>query len=137
MKIIQSIRTAVAITAFATGIAFAQDTPKGDSAKKTTDTSATTSTSLHEVMQKGAQKMQAMQMSGDVDHDFLTSMRDHHMHGIEMANVVIAQGKDPKVKAMAKKIIDAQQKEIKELEALIAKHKPSDMAGSKGDAHKH
>lgn len=129
MQITTRFRSVLLVTMFGTAVAFAQGAPKADEP---------TASSLHEVMQKSAQKMQAMKMTGDVDHDFVMAMRDHHMDGIEMAKVALAQGKDAQAKAFAKRIIQNQTKEIKELDAWLAKHHPDNKSGAKNaDGHKH
>lgn len=78
---------------------------------------------MHEMMMKHSKKMESMPMTGDADHDFATMMRMHHQGGIEMANMELQHGKDAKMKAMAKKIVDAQQKEIRVLDDWLASHK--------------
>ena len=50
-------------------------------------------------------------------------MKVHHQGAIDMARMELKDGKDAKMRAMAKGIIEAQQKEIKELEEWLAKHK--------------
>lgn len=77
---------------------------------------------LHESMTKGAQEMQSMDMSGDLDRDFVKSMLMHHRHGVEMAKIQAEHGSDAKAKSFAKKIIDAQTKEIKQLEGWLQAH---------------
>ena len=42
-----------------------------------------------------------------------------------MANVELQQGKDAKLRGMAKSIISSQKKEIKEFDEWLAKHKQS------------
>ncbi len=56
--------------------------------------------------------------TGDADADFLAGMIPHHQGAIDMAKVVIAHGKDPKIKALAQAIIKAQVREIKEMNQL-------------------
>ena len=70
-------------------------------------------------MMKG---MESMQMSGDTDRDFAMMMKMHHQGAIDMAQQELQGGKDPKMRAMAKRIIEAQKKEIKEFEQWLAKH---------------
>ena len=66
--------------------------------------------------------MQAMpKFSGDADVDFMRHMRGHHQAAIEMANVLIANGKDPEAKKLAEEIITAQQKEIATIDAWLKK----------------
>jgi uncharacterized protein (DUF305 family) len=61
--------------------------------------------------------MQAMAkpMSGDADKDFVMMMLPHHQGAIDMAKVELKYGKDPTLRAMAEAIVDAQEKEIKEM----------------------
>ena len=73
---------------------------------------------------KGMMKnMDAMKMTGDTDLDFATMMKVHHQGAIDMAQMELKSGKDAKVRALAKRIIEAQQKEIKEFDQWLAKHK--------------
>lgn len=67
--------------------------------------------------------MDAMKMTGDTDRDFATMMKMHHQGAIDMAQVELKNGKDAKMRAMAKRIIDAQQKEIKEFDQWLGKQK--------------
>lgn len=54
-------------------------------------------------------------MTGDVDKDFAAMMVRHHQMGIRLADHEIANGKDPQLKALAKKIRAAH---LADLEAL-------------------
>jgi uncharacterized protein (DUF305 family) len=76
-------------------------------------------------MMKG---MESMQMTGDTDRDFATMMKMHHQGAIDMSKMELQSGKDPKMHAMAKRIIEAQNKEIKEFDQWLAKHKASEGA---------
>lgn len=70
--------------------------------------------------------MQAMpaKFTGDADLDFMSQMRAHHQGAIDMAKVVLANGKDPAVKKLARDIVAAQEKEIVTIDAwLKAKRK--------------
>lgn len=60
--------------------------------------------------------------TGDVDRDFAVMMRAHHLEGVDMANRQIANGKSTKLKAMARRIVKDQQREILELESWSARH---------------
>jgi uncharacterized protein (DUF305 family) len=64
--------------------------------------------------------MQSMQMSGDTDKDFATMMILHHEHGIAMGKKELANGMSDKLKAMVKKENASQEKDIKELQSLLA-----------------
>lgn len=67
--------------------------------------------------------MDAMKMTGDTDRDFAMMMKVHHQGAIDMAQFELEHGKDPKMRAMAKQIIKAQQKEIAEIDRWLGKRK--------------
>ena len=74
-------------------------------------------------MMMGMDEMQKMQPSGDVDKDFARMMKMHHQQALSMAEMELAHGKSAEMKAMAKKIIAAQKKEIAQFDQWLAKHK--------------
>lgn len=78
---------------------------------------------MHMSMMKGMDDMKSMPMSGDVDMDFASMMRMHHQQALDMANMELANGKSSEMKAMARKIIAAQKKEIAEFDKWLASHK--------------
>ena len=61
-------------------------------------------------------------MTGDPDKDFAMMMLPHHQGAIDMARVELKYGKDPTLRALAEEIIEAQEKEIKDLKEWIAAH---------------
>ena len=69
--------------------------------------------------------MHAMQtmptFSGDPDVDFMKHMRPHHQAAIDMAKVVLANGKDTDTRKLAEDIIAAQEKEIATIDAWLKK----------------
>lgn len=67
-------------------------------------------------------KMASMTMSGNQDIDFAMMMRLHHQGAIDMAQVEIKSGKEPKMRKMAKDIVAAQKKEIAEIDRFLASH---------------
>ena len=77
---------------------------------------------MHKVMNDSHEKSMSMKMTGDADHDFMMMMRSHHEAGIAMAQVEVDNGKDKQMVDMAKKIIAAQKKEVKQLDDWMAKH---------------
>ena len=62
-------------------------------------------------------------MTGDADRDFVSMMIPHHQGAIDMAEVVLKYGKDPKVKKLAQDIIKAQKHEIAMMQAWLAAKK--------------
>ena len=67
------------------------------------------------------EKMSSMQPSGNTDVDFATMMRIHHQSAVTMAEAQLRDGKNPQMRAMAKKIIASQKKEIAEFDRFLAK----------------
>lgn len=67
--------------------------------------------------------MKDMPMTGHADYDFATMMKKHHEMAVDMAQTELQSGKDPTLRSMAKKIITAQKKEIKQFDQWLAKHK--------------
>lgn len=81
---------------------------------------AAPSTKAYEAANTKMHKDMAIPYTGDADKDFLRGMIPHHQGAIDMAKVVLQYGKDPKVKAMAEKIIKDQEAEIAEMKAMLA-----------------
>ena len=74
-------------------------------------------------MMMGMDGMQKMTMSGNTDKDFAMMMKMHHQQALNMAEMELAHGKSPEMKAMAKQIIAAQKKEIAQFDKWLAKQK--------------
>ena len=66
--------------------------------------------------------MMSVRQSGDADRDFVASMIPHHQGAIDMATVELQFGKDEETRKLAERIIAAQQQEIAEMNAWLAKH---------------
>lgn len=64
----------------------------------------------------------AAPLIGDADKDFVMMMIPHHQGAIDMANIELKYGKDETLRAMAKAIVEAQEKEIKEMKDWQASH---------------
>ncbi len=61
-----------------------------------------------------------VQMTGNPDKDFILMMIPHHQGAIDMARAELEHGTDAAIKAMAQKMIDAQEAEIAEMQAWLA-----------------
>lgn len=81
------------------------------------------STDMKQAMKAGMDGMEKMPMSGDTDKDFAMLMKVHHQQALDMAEVELAHGKSAEMKAMAKKIITGQKKEIAQFDRWLAKQK--------------
>ncbi|TIP16039.1 MAG: DUF305 domain-containing protein, partial [Mesorhizobium sp.] len=60
--------------------------------------------------------------TGNADVDFVRGMIPHHQGAIDMAKVVIANGKDPEIRKLAENVVKAQEAEIKKMQDWLAKH---------------
>lgn len=70
--------------------------------------------------QKGMEIMHSgnHSMNGNIDHDYVSMMAQHHQQGIDMANAFLKEGKTEKMKMMARKVIQNQTKEVSELKKM-------------------
>jgi uncharacterized protein (DUF305 family) len=74
------------------------------------------------IMKDNNEMMSSMEMTGNTDIDFAMMMRGHHQGAIKMAESELRDGKEPKMRKMAKEIIVAQKKEIAQFNLFLAKH---------------
>jgi uncharacterized protein (DUF305 family) len=99
------------------------------------------STQAYKVANDAMHKGMDIAFSGDADADFLAGMIPHHQGAVDMAQVVITHGKDPKIKALAQQIIAAQEKEIAEMKSwqtgVVPSVKPSAKAADDHSKHTH
>lgn len=97
-------------------------TTSGAERREAHGTAASASHDLHAHVVRSAGEMQAMPMTGDIDHDFMASMRKHHQDGIRMAEIALRSAKDPAARSFAQKVIDEQTRDLSKLDAWLKKH---------------
>ena len=82
----------------------AMDMPMPPSKQQSTAEFVYANHAMHEGM--------AIEYSGNPDQDFLRGMIPHHQGAIDMARIELKYGKDPRVRELAQRIVDAQEQEI-------------------------
>ncbi len=113
---------AVAITALLTHVAWAQaaDPHAGHTMPANASAGvASPSTAAYEAANAKMHRDMGVALTGDADVDFLAGMIPHHQGAIDMAEVALKYGKDPKVKKLARDIIRAQKQEIAMMNAWL------------------
>ena len=78
---------------------------------------------MHETHEKLARDMDSMVMTGNTDKDFVMMMKVHHESAVDMAKDELSHGKKYEIKKIAQKIIEDQNREIKEFNDWLDSHK--------------
>jgi uncharacterized protein (DUF305 family) len=85
---------------------------------------ANASTAAFEAAAARMHENMAIELTGDADVDFARGMIPHHQGAIDMATIVLENGDDPQIRALAEEVIAAQQGEIAVLQAWLAENAP-------------
>ena len=113
--------SAIVLSAWLSGAAFAQavDPHAGHTMAMPANAGPSASNAAYEQANAKMHKDMAVTLTGDADREFLAGMIPHHQGAVDMAEVVLKYGKDPKVKKLAQEIIAAQKQEIATMQAWL------------------
>ena len=135
MHAVRAFLFVAATTCAAIGVAFAQSPGSNPSMPGMSSSSAVSEArdnampmrsqadqDMMDAMAKMDRGMSAARPTGNADRDFVAMMIPHHQGAIDMAEVELKYGKDPMLRRLAKNIVSAQQREIKEMREWQTRH---------------
>jgi uncharacterized protein (DUF305 family) len=121
-RLVRSLALLASAAAFcAAGASFAQQ-PGHEMPMPAATGQATAQSPMMRAMDAMNKAMAAAPTTGNTDQDFVAMMIPHHQGAIDMAKAELAGGKDPELRGLARNIIAAQQREIREMKKWQAKH---------------
>ncbi|HYX35093.1 MAG TPA: DUF305 domain-containing protein [Oligoflexus sp.] len=77
---------------------------------------------MHDAMMKMCESMDTMPATHNINEHFVKMMIPHHQSAVDMAKAYLKEGTDPEITALAQMIIEAQKKEIDQLNTWLEKN---------------
>lgn len=84
---------------------------------------------LGKAMNDLAYDLDTMKLTGDPDIDFSRIIRRHHRAGMDMSKAELEAGTDTTQKALARRIINREEKEVSELSDFLMDYQPQSKSG--------
>jgi len=109
------------------------DTVGGTGAKENnTNPNSSAPTGIRTPLDTMLKKIERTKMTGDFDIDYAILMIDHHQGAVAMSGYEISNGKDEKVKDIARRIMTYQNEEIAALKSFLKSYLPSKLKQGQG-----